>query len=85
MTEPGAAAADARTVTVDATGLLCPVPVIELAKAARGLPSGSEVTVLCTDAAARVDVPAWARMTGNAFVGESRTDGEGFALTVRLR
>ncbi len=75
----------AASVTVDAVGLLCPVPVIELAKAARGLPSGSTVTVMCTDAAARVDVPAWARMTGNTFVGESRTDGEGFALTVRVR
>jgi len=30
-------------------------------------------------------VPAWARMTGNEFMGERETDGGAFALTVRLR
>jgi len=30
-------------------------------------------------------VPAWARMTGNDFLGESETDGGALALTVRLR
>ena len=72
-------------VTVDATGLLCPLPIIELAKAARGRPSGTLVTVVCTDLAARIDVPAWARMTGHHFVGEKKTDGGAVALTVRLR
>ncbi|WP_062303656.1 sulfurtransferase TusA family protein [Demequina subtropica] len=85
MTADDAAVEGDAPVTVDATGLLCPLPIIELAKAARGLGPGTEVTVLCTDLAARVDVPAWARMTGNDFVGESETDGEGVALTVRLR
>ncbi|SEI90303.1 sulfurtransferase TusA family protein [Demequina mangrovi] len=85
MSADQAAAADASDVTVDATGLLCPLPIIELAKAAKGLPAGTAITVLCTDLAARIDVPAWARMTGHEFVGESRTDGEGVALTVRLR
>ncbi|WP_062385779.1 sulfurtransferase TusA family protein [Demequina iriomotensis] len=77
--------AGAGRVTVDAAGLLCPLPIIELAKAARGLEAGTEITVICTDLAARVDVPAWARMTGHEFLGESETDGEGVALTVRLR
>ncbi|WP_062464487.1 sulfurtransferase TusA family protein [Demequina soli] len=72
-------------VTVDATGLLCPLPIIELAKAARGREPGTVLTVVCTDLAARVDVPAWARMTGHAFVGEKKTDGGAVALTVRLR
>lgn len=70
---------------VDARGKPCPVPIIMLAKAARDLAPGSELTVLATDAAARYDVPAWARMTGNEFVGESKTDGGAIALTVRLR
>jgi len=70
---------------IDARGTACPIPVIMLAKAARGLEPGSTLTVLATDVAARYDVPAWARMTGNEFVGESETDGGAFALTVRLR
>jgi len=70
---------------IDARGTACPMPIIMLAKAARGLAPGSTVTVLATDVAARYDVPAWARMTGNEFVGESETDGGALALTVRLR
>jgi len=72
-------------ITIDARGMLCPLPIIELAKAAVDARTGDELTVECTDAAARVDVPAWARMTGNEFVGETETDGGAFALTVRLR
>lgn len=71
-------------VTVDARGLACPKPVIELAKAVRDSPDGTVAMVICTDAAARIDVPAWARLTGNEFLGETTTDGEAFALTVRV-
>ncbi|WP_062466516.1 sulfurtransferase TusA family protein [Demequina maris] len=85
MSGDDAAAGGGGRVTVDATGMLCPLPIIELAKAARELDAGTEITVLATDLAARVDVPAWARMTGHEFVGEKKTDGPGIALTVRLR
>lgn len=70
---------------IDARGLLCPLPIIELARAAVTAHAGDELTVECTDIAARADVPAWARMTGNEFMGERETDGGAFALTVRLR
>ena len=50
---------------VDARGTRCPVPVIRLARAARGLPSGSTVVLLADDEAAWSDVPAWARMKGH--------------------
>lgn len=72
-------------VLIDARGQLCPLPIIALAKAAAAATTGDELTVECTDVAARIDVPAWARMTGNDFVGERETDGGAFALTVRLR
>lgn len=72
-------------ITIDARGMLCPLPIIELARAAAKASAGDELTVECTDVAARTDVPAWARMTGNEFVGETETDGGAFALTVRLR
>lgn len=72
-------------IVLNARGMICPLPIIELAKVAARSEPGDEVTVECTDAAARIDVPAWARMTGNDFVGENETDGGAFALTVRLR
>ena len=78
--ESGEASGD---VVVDARGLLCPAPVIALAKAARTLPEGSRVTVLATDPAAAVDVPAWARMRGHQVL-ETTEDGEHLVLTVLL-
>lgn len=69
---------------VDARGKACPMPIIMLAREARDLPAGTELTVLATDKAARYDVPAWARMTGNEYLGDSETDGGAIALTVRL-
>lgn len=47
---------------VDAAGLACPLPVIELAKAVDRVPVGGRVRLLATDPAARVDVPVWCRM-----------------------
>jgi tRNA 2-thiouridine synthesizing protein A len=47
---------------VDASGLACPLPVIELAKAIERVPVGGRVRLLATDPAARVDVPVWCRM-----------------------
>lgn len=49
-------------VEVDARGLACPLPVIELARAIRELPVGGLVRLAATDEAADVDVPVWCRM-----------------------
>lgn len=73
---------------VDARGLMCPQPIIHLARAAAGAPAGTEVTVLWTDRAARGDIAAWARMRGHTVAGESAAeplDGrEARATTVLL-
>lgn len=86
MDRDDAAEGGSADVTVDARGMLCPMPIIALAREAKDRAAGTVIRVECTDLAARVDVPAWARMTGHEFVGESRTDGGAVvALTVRLR
>ena len=74
---------------VDARGLRCPLPVIRLAVAAKDLPAGSELTVLSTDPAAKLDVPAWCRMRGHEHVRthahRAADDGwAGWSITVRL-
>lgn len=77
MTAPG-------PLIVDARHLLCPLPVIELARAARDAPPGTTLTVLVTDPAARHDVPAWARLRGHHLLGIVQTPDEGtLAITVR--
>ena len=71
---------------VDARGLRCPLPVIRLAVAAKGLPAGTELTVLSTDPAAKLDVPAWCRMRGHEHVATVAHTDEwtGWSVTVRL-
>lgn len=51
-----------RTVRVDATGLSCPAPVHELARAVAAVEVGDVVELTATDPAARVDVPVWCRL-----------------------
>ncbi|MGV8965125.1 MAG: sulfurtransferase TusA family protein [Cellulomonas sp.] len=63
-------------IVVDARGLRCPLPVIELAKAVRDVAAGTVLTVLTTDPAARLDVPAWARMRGHTLVSIVPADAE---------
>jgi tRNA 2-thiouridine synthesizing protein A len=49
-------------VDLDCRGLLCPLPVITLAKALPTVAIGDTVTVLADDPAAATDIPAWCRM-----------------------
>jgi len=55
--------------TLDATGTLCPVPIIWTAERIRNLEVGQILEVLATDEAILDDLPAWCRATGNEFLG----------------
>lgn len=69
---------------VDARGLVCPAPIVRLARVARAAAAGTLVTVLATDPAAEVDVPAWARMRGHTVLRTERTNDGVLAVTVRI-
>ncbi|MFD9819872.1 sulfurtransferase TusA family protein, partial [Streptomyces violascens] len=74
--------ADAEEFVVDSLGRLCPIPVIELAKAIGNVPVGGVVTVLADDEAARLDIPAWCEMRGQEYLGEHPAE-DGTAYRVR--
>lgn len=57
------------TPVVDALGKSCPVPVIGLARQMAAVDVGTEVVVLADDPGAKVDIPVWSRMKGQAFLG----------------
>jgi tRNA 2-thiouridine synthesizing protein A len=59
---------------LDCRGMLCPQPVIELAKRIGEVEVGQVVAVASTDAAAAYDVPAWCRMRGQEYAGAERAD-----------
>ncbi|GAB2680129.1 sulfurtransferase TusA family protein [Thalassiella azotivora] len=63
------------TLVVDARSARCPLPVIELARAVRGLRPGDTVLLLATDPAAAPDVAAWCRMRGQRLMGSRDRDG----------
>lgn len=70
---------------VDATGLSCPMPVIELAKAIERVAIGELIALTATDPAARVDVPVWCRMQRHLLRGMDGSDGSWRYLVERAR
>ena len=70
---------------LDCRGMVCPKPVIELNKRLTDVEPGGVIALASTDAAARVDVPAWCRMRGHEYVGEDEAaDGTPRYLVRRL-
>lgn len=59
---------------LDCRGMLCPQPLIELARHLGDVPVGGVVAVVATDVAARYDVPAWCRMRGQEHLGSEPTE-----------
>jgi TusA-related sulfurtransferase len=64
----------AGTTEIDCRGLVCPGPIIELAKAVPHVAVGDLLAIVADDPAARHDVAAWCRMRGQEYVGEELTD-----------
>lgn len=59
---------------LDATGLLCPLPVLKARKRLQALKPGEHLTVLADDPAAIVDVPHFCTESGHSLVS-STIDG----------
>lgn len=57
-----------KTIEIDARGLLCPLPVLKLAKRIKALETGDEVRLLADDPAAVVDVPHYAGESGHRLI-----------------
>lgn len=56
---------------LDATGLLCPLPVLKARKRLKSLKDGAILQVLADDPAAIVDVPHFCAEAGHALVSHS--------------
>lgn len=52
-------------ITLDCTGLNCPLPILRLSKATSAAASGETIELIATDPGAMKDVAAWAKQTGN--------------------
>ena len=79
MSEPSLPAPD---LTLDTSGRFCPYPIVEMARAIRGLPAGAVVCVVATDPGVVTDVPMWCRATRNEHLG-TFPEGKAFRSFVR--
>ena len=69
-------------LTLDTSGTFCPVPIIETAKAIKGLPEGKVLLLIATDPGVEPDIRAWCKATRNELV-ELRRDGSSYRCLVR--
>lgn len=71
------------TTVVDSRGTMCPGPITDLFRAFRNSNIGDVIELWATDPAAKSDVQAWARRSGNEVI--SITDDNGYAkIQVRI-
>ena len=70
------------TTKLNLEGLLCPIPVVKVAKAVKDLPIGGVLEATATDPGVLADIPAWARTTGNEVI---KIEREGKLVKFQLR
>lgn len=66
---------------IDARGMQCPGPIVEVFKAVKAAEPGDEINVLASDRGFLEDIKAWCRKTGNELV--SLEDGQTIKAIIR--
>ncbi|MHB9035301.1 MAG: FAD-dependent oxidoreductase [Armatimonadota bacterium] len=61
---------------VDACGLQCPGPIMQVADALANVKDGEAITVIASDSAFASDVDAWCHSTGNSLLDITRDNGQ---------
>lgn len=61
-------------LTVDATGLSCPMPIIKAKKAIENLKPGQVLELQATDKGSLADIQAWANASGHQYIGSQQED-----------
>ncbi|PIE04832.1 MAG: hypothetical protein CSA76_02085 [Spirochaetales bacterium] len=71
---------DVKTLEVNAAGLQCPGPILELKKAINQVAQGDRVLETASDPGFAQDVKAWCEMTGNNLINLQQEKGQITAL-----
>ena len=58
--------------TLDCKGLLCPMPIVKLAKAVKEMDLGQVILLEATDPGAVPDVVAWSKNTGHPLLSQDK-------------
>lgn len=68
---------------LDATGLLCHLPVLKLRKHLKSVDIGTFITVLADDPAAAIDIPHFCTETGQELVSKTNSENGVKEYTVK--
>ncbi|MGH1418259.1 MAG: sulfurtransferase TusA family protein [Hyphomicrobiaceae bacterium] len=63
------------TMTLDTTGMNCPIPILKAKKAMKDVPSGGTLEILATDPGSVDDFVAFCKATGYKLVSSKEADG----------
>jgi len=63
------------SLTLDTTGLHCPLPVLKAKKAIKSMKSGEIITVIATDPASYIDFDHFCHAAGHTLIEFSETAG----------
>jgi tRNA 2-thiouridine synthesizing protein A len=63
------------TQTLDCKGLSCPMPMMKLAKAMKGLKTDEVLEMLGTDPGTKSDLPNWCQKSGSVILEETELPG----------
>ena len=69
-------------VVLDLEGMLCPIPVVKVAQAFKTMEIGGVLQATASDPGVLIDIPAWARTTGNELLSINR---EGKVITFQVK
>lgn len=61
---------------INAKGLQCPGPIVQLFKVVNASETGDLITILVTDGGFKNDINAWCKKTNNELVSLVEVDGE---------
>jgi len=68
---------------LDATGLICPLPVLRARKRLLGLPQGAVLRVIADDPAALVDMPHFCAEQGHELLARNELGHPRYAWLIR--
>jgi tRNA 2-thiouridine synthesizing protein A len=70
--------------TLDCKGLMCPMPIVKLAKKMKEMQVGKVVELISDDPGSKEDIPAWTQRTGNELL-ETKQEGKIFTFYVKKK
>jgi tRNA 2-thiouridine synthesizing protein A len=68
--------------SLDAKGLMCPMPIVKMAKKMKEMEVGKMLELISDDVGSVDDVPAWCKRNGNELV-EMKQEGSVYYYYIR--